>query len=195
MLYQFNPNIHNLGNIGLGGFIHAEMAYFSTKLIDKISYNGVDVRSKILTGYEKYCVLDLCCGVGMSTMENSIGIDTSDMMINKAKNIFPNKCFYIGNAENFKPEVEIDVITCMYGFHEMPEYAWKRIIENSLNIAKKEILIVDIAPEYIPSKAMLTGEPYIKNYLKNFNDVSKYYNFERYNFLKDKVTIWYKNII
>lgn len=194
MLYQFNPKIHNFGNIGLGGFIHAEIAPFSTRLIDILAYEGRNVRKELMSFYKYNSVLDLCCGVGLSTPENAIGIDTSDMMIRKAKSIHKNKEFFIANAENYDPPRDIDVVTCMYAFHEMPEYAWIRIIENSLRIAKKEIIIIDISTDYNPSKMMLSGEPYIENYLKNFDRVSKAYNFEKYNLIKDKVTIWFKSM-
>ena len=194
MLYQFNPKIHNLGNTGLGGFIHAEMAHFSTNLIDILAYDGRNVREEILSSYKYHSVLDLCCGVGISTAENAIGIDTSNMMITKAKKSYKNKEFYVGNAENYIPKKDIDIVTCMYAFHEMPEYAWRRIIENSIRIAKKEILIVDISPNYKPSDMMLSGEPYIENYLKKFDKVSIEYNFGKYHMIKDKVTIWYKNM-
>jgi len=194
LLYQFNPKIHNLGNIGLGGFLHAEMAQFSTKLIDILAYEGRDIRKEITDCYKYNSVLDLCCGVGLSTPENGIGIDTSGMMIRKAKGIHKNKEFYIENAESYRPSKIIDVVTCMYAFHEMPEYAWIKIIENSIKIAKKEIIIVDISPNYIPSNIMLSGEPYLENYIKKFDRISKIYKFNRYDIIKDKVTIWYKNM-
>ena len=41
--YYYNPNIHNLGNIGLGGVIHSNLALHSTKLIDKVRYDGRDM--------------------------------------------------------------------------------------------------------------------------------------------------------
>lgn len=194
MLYQFHPKIHNLGNIGLGGFIHAELAEFSTDLIDKIAYDGRNVRKEVLKEYKGLSVLDLCCGVGMSTIENGIGIDTSGVMIRKANQLFKNKKFEVGNAENYKPNQEIDIVTCMYAFHEMPQYAWERIIENSMNIAKKEIIIMDISPSYSPSDMMLSGEPYILKYLKDFDKVSQEYHFSRINIINDKVTMWFKTI-
>ena len=194
MFYQFNPKIHNLGNVGLGGLIHAELAHVSTRLIDRIAYSGRDVRKELLEDYSGYSVLDLCCGVGMSTIEYGTGIDTSDAMINKAKQLFKNKKFEIGNAENYKPKNDIDIVTCMYAFHEMPEYAWKKIIENSLKIAKKEVVIMDISPSYKPSDMMLSGEPYILNYLKNFDKISQEYEFYKTNLINDKVTIWFKSI-
>ena len=37
--YYYNPNIHNFGNVGFGGRIHAELAPFATKMIDTMCYN------------------------------------------------------------------------------------------------------------------------------------------------------------
>lgn len=46
--YYFDNRIHNLGNIGIKRKIHAEIAYFSTKIIDKLRYNGRDIRVEIM---------------------------------------------------------------------------------------------------------------------------------------------------
>ena len=40
--YYYDRRIHNLGNIGFSGMIHAESALLSTKIIDKIRYNNID---------------------------------------------------------------------------------------------------------------------------------------------------------
>ena len=42
--YWNDPRIHSLGNVGLGGVVHALLAPFSTKLIDVLAYDGADVR-------------------------------------------------------------------------------------------------------------------------------------------------------
>ena len=36
----------------------------------------------------------------------------------------------------------------MFAFHEMPQYAHEKIINNSLRLAAKEIDIIDLSPEY-----------------------------------------------
>jgi len=188
--YPFNPNIHNLGNIGFSGAIHAEIAPIFTKIIDIRAYNGRNIRQEIIDKLEnknynknsnngsngpngpyiepKNKILDLCCGVGISTAQ--YGIDTSPQMINKAKRQFPNKKFLVENAENAENLRKlnhldffnkIDIITCMFAFHEMPKYAHEKIINNSLRLASKEIIIVDLSPEYKSSKLMRDGEPYL----------------------------------
>ncbi len=98
--YPYDPRIHNFGNIGLRGAIHAELAPIFTKLIDVKAYSGRNVRQELIDKLNPINnkILDLCCGVGISTSE--YGIDTSPQMINKADNHFPDKKFIVGNSEN-----------------------------------------------------------------------------------------------
>ena len=69
-LYPFDPRIHNLGNIGLRGKIHAKIAPYFTKAIDLIAYGGVDVRKQELEKYTNKTILDFGCGTGFSTSNN-----------------------------------------------------------------------------------------------------------------------------
>ena len=98
--YWFNNKIHTFGNTGFFGALHAAMAPLATKLIDNVAYDGLDARMQIA---KKICesikkeearILDLCCGVGMSTRalqkacpdaEAVIGVDTSPEMIAMAR--------------------------------------------------------------------------------------------------------------
>lgn len=45
--YWYNPSIHNLGNTGMLGNLHAAATPLFTKLIDKKAYSGVDIRKQI----------------------------------------------------------------------------------------------------------------------------------------------------
>ena len=212
--YPFNPNIHNFGNIGFRGAIHSELAPLFTKIIDNNAYNGRDIRREIIDKLEnknynqnyntnsnnvpcnepKNKILDLCCGVGISTAQ--YGIDTSPQMINKAKREYPNKKFLVQNAENFWKSNHLDfftninIVTCMFAFHEMPEYAHEKIINNSLRLASKEVVIVDISPEYKSSKLMRSGEPYLLDYQKSIEKTMVNYLFERSEYIPKHVTIW-----
>ena len=157
--YYYDSRIHNFGNRGIKGKIHAELAYLSTKIIDKVRYDGRDIRSEIMGEYQDSSVLDFCCGIGISTPPLGMGIDTSSEMLGVAKRTYPNKVFYQGNAETFSPDTRMDIVSCMFGFHEMPREAHLKIIENAIQIAQKEIIIVDIASNYEPKEIMLSGEP------------------------------------
>jgi hypothetical protein len=42
-----SPTIHTLGNIGFWGALHAALAPLSTKMIDLIAYEGIDVRQAV----------------------------------------------------------------------------------------------------------------------------------------------------
>ncbi|MGB0789865.1 MAG: SNF2-related protein [Flavobacteriaceae bacterium] len=73
-------------------------------------------------------------------------------------------------AETYGEEKSFDFVTCMFAFHEMPSYAHRLIIENAKRVARKKVIIVDISTNYIPSKIMLAGEPYILKYLKTIDE-------------------------
>ena len=195
--YYYNPKIHNFGNIGLGGKIHANLANFATKQIDNMRYNNRNIRKEIYKPYidKNYSILDFCCGIGISTAPNNVGIDTSLEMLDVAKqnNIKENKKsrYYFGNAEDYITNEEFDIVTCMFAFHEMPLEAQLNVIKNGKNIAKKEFIIVDIAPDYKdknPPKIMLSGEPYLINYLNNINEITK--DFKETILIPKHVHIW-----
>ncbi|CAB9512982.1 Demethylmenaquinone methyltransferase [Seminavis robusta] len=98
--YWYDSRIHTLGNHGFFGAVHAALAPISTKMIDNIAYEGVDIRGKVaeelstLYRKKKANVLDLCCGVGFSTRalikafpdaERIVGVDTSPEMLAMAR--------------------------------------------------------------------------------------------------------------
>ena len=102
-----------------------------------------------------------------------------------------NTQFYFGNAENFKPKIKPDIVTCMFAFHEMPQQAQIRVINNGIMIAKEEFIIVDIAPNYKnknPPKIMLSGEPYLLDYLHNIENLL--YDFEETIYIPNHVHVW-----
>ena len=194
--YYFDRRIHNLGNIGYSGKIHAEGALLSTRVIDIIRYNGRNIRKEIMQPYLGKTVLDLCCGIGISTVENGIGVDTSFEMLKVArrlnKNDNYNKTFYLSNAETYVSTESIDIVTCMFAFHEMPEYAHKKIIENAIEIANDEVIIVDIASDYKPKDIMLSGEPYLLDYMTSIDKTLE--DFEKTIYIDGHVNIWKYNI-
>ena len=50
------------------------------------------------------------------------------------------------------------------------------------------IFIMDISDTYTPSRSMISGEPFIKNYLEEINNDLK--DFYKFNLIKDRVVIW-----
>lgn len=194
--YWFNPKIHNFGNIGIGGKIHAKTASFFTKMIDILAYNNTDIRKELLVENIpiSYRVCDLGCGVGLSTHigEYSIGIDTSSDMIDVAKEKFPNKKFSVGNAESFGENKYYDFVTISFLFHEVPFEGREKILKNALRISKLGVIVMDISPDYVPSKQMLTGEPYILEYCKNISKQIKglKYKTENIEIAPGRANIW-----
>ncbi|GMH52329.1 hypothetical protein TL16_g01210 [Triparma laevis f. inornata] len=99
--YWFDPRIHTFGNTGFTGGLHAVCAPVATKIIDNVAYEGRSVREEIaeelkvaVGGGDKH-VLDMCCGVGISTRALAksfdeadsvvVGLDTSPEMLAMAK--------------------------------------------------------------------------------------------------------------
>lgn len=204
--YPYDTRIHNLGNTGIKGALHAEFAPIATKIIDLKAYNGRNIRQEIIdklenknsNGEPTNKILDLCCGVGISTAQ--YGIDTSPEMINKAKRLYPNKKFHIENADNFFKSnkldffTNVDIITCMFAFHEMPKFAHEKIINNSLRLVSKKILIMDLSPEYKSNELMRNGEPYLLDYQKTIEKTMDKYSFKRTDYIPKHVSIWEYNI-
>ena len=210
--YYYDHRIHNFGNIGLGGKVHSLVAPYATTIIDNTCYNSIDIRQKILSKYNNKfyeknnklpVIIDLCCGTGTSTYINQLGIDTSKEMIERANIIqtYKNKdikekrntIFTIGNAENYGKQEQFNTATIMFAFHEMPNYAHNKIIKNAKRITTDDIIIIDISPNYKPSKIMLTGEPYLLNYKSTISNILKKHNFSYIEYIPNHVGIWYYN--
>jgi ubiquinone/menaquinone biosynthesis C-methylase UbiE len=197
--YYYDSRIHNFGNIGLGGQIHSLLAPYATKLIDDKCYNSVNIRQAILSNYNQDFynkheripkLIDLCCGTGSSTATNQLGIDTSLPMLSTAKAQLSNTQFIKGNAENYGQPQEFDTATLMFAFHEMPNYAHHKIIKNAKKITKHDILIVDISPNYSPSKLMLSGEPYLLNYKATIQELLQKHQFTYLEYIPNHVGLW-----
>lgn len=188
--YPYNPNIHNLGNIGWKGKFHAKLANVFIEQADKNLYK-YSIRERIINTQDyRKSILDIGCGVGYSTQYNpkSLGIDTSPEMIAQAKSNFPKKNFKIGHAEFFKSQYKFDIVTSMFLLHEVPQEHRINIIKNAMKNCKEKIIIVDIASNYKASPFMLAGEPYLKDYLKNIdNDLSL---FTKYIIKENHVHMW-----
>ena len=210
--YFNDPRIHNMGNIGFGGWVHAQLAPYATKYIDNIRYGGTDIRGMLIKNYQNYYkneynshpkMIDMCCGIGISTMINQTGIDTSIQMINKAKSLRNNKNihmrknrkihtkFKLGNAENYGKYNEYHCSTIMFALHEMPLDAQQKVINNCLRISSNNVLIMDISPTYQPSDIMISGEPYLYKYLNNINSLMKFYKFNSIEVIPNHVKLWY----
>jgi len=78
--------------------------------------------------------------------------------------------FEYGNAEVWGEDDCADVVTIMFGMHEMPGDARRRVIRNALRLARSKVLVVDIWPGFEPSPMMLSGEPFVLDYLANIEE-------------------------
>jgi SAM-dependent methyltransferase len=187
--YWYNPVIHNLGNVGTSGHIHALSTPFFTRFIDKKAYSGVDIRKSVYDE-TKGEICDLCCGTGFSTKPGHLGIDTSKEMLRYSNLFNPGSTYIYGNAETYGKTFEFDVVTCMFAFHEIPAEGHVNILKNALRISRNKIIIVDISTDYKPSKLMLAGEPYTLDYLKNINILMEDFSFKKTNLVPGHVDMW-----
>ena len=187
--YWYNPDIHNFGNVGIKGNFHSILSPIATKIIDLKAYNGRNIRKEIYNTFEGD-TLDMCCGTGFSTKPGSTGIDTSLSMLRFSKIYNPGSNYYFGNAENFGKSKKYNTVSCMFSFHEIPTHGREKIIRNCIRNCKKEVVIVDISTSYKPSDIMLTGEPYLNEYLSNMDFIMNKYGFNKTVYIENHVDIW-----
>lgn len=147
--YWKQAPIHNWGNTGFRGRMHAFLSPLATAIIDRTSYGGRDVRHEILKQIKgDGAVLDLCCGTGFSTAPGAVGVDATEEMVDvarfwcapqpspesavgreavgepvSARRRHPGKLFRVGNAESYGEPFSFDVVTVMFATHEMPQAA------------------------------------------------------------------------
>ncbi|GAX24110.1 hypothetical protein FisN_9Hh363 [Fistulifera solaris] len=77
------------------------------------------------------------------------------------------------NAEQTElPEASYDLVTIMYGFHEIPLEGREKIVAESNRLLQKGALlaVIDITTDYEPSPSMLAGEPYVLEYQRNIHN-------------------------
>lgn len=176
----FHPRIHNLGNTGIGGEIHARLARTATLFIDALAYDGQNMRKLLADGmssiYEpSTTVKDIGCGVGTLTCElanhfDVLAIDTSEEMLKEARRHDSRASYSNINAIDLDPREHMsDVsVACML-YHELPSSAHKCILDSFALTTTKDIWVVDIHPSYSPSETMRSGEPYIDAYLETID--------------------------
>lgn len=92
--------------------------------------------------------------------------------------------------ENTKlPKLSFDLVTIMYGFHEVPMEGRARILNEARRILRRGgyLAIVDICPTYKPAAAMLAGEPFVLEYQQNID--SQLANLSKFRFAKRKSVV------
>ncbi|KAL7442827.1 hypothetical protein ACHAXH_009535 [Discostella pseudostelligera] len=98
--------------------------------------------------------------------------------------------YRIANAENTKlPNLSFDLVTIMYGFHEVPMEGRARILDEARRLLRRggHLAIVDICPTYKPAEAMLAGEPFVLEYQQNID--SQLTSLNKFRFTKRKSVV------
>ena len=182
----FHPGIHNLGNVGCRGRVHASGARFATSMIDRFAYGGRNVRREV-AGWMAACyppnataVVDWGCGVGTFTHELARraafaqvqGIDTSEEMLAQARADVPNVRFDRANVvDAHRLGAAPGTCVSLVGFvaHEMPRSAHRRLVRSLCRASAGDLWVVDIDPHYEPTAAFLSGEPFVEAYFAQFD--------------------------
>lgn len=176
--WYYNNNIHNFGNIGLGGKFHAFCSPYSSKIIDKIAYKGENVRLNSLLSCP--CkdsikdILDIGCGTGASTIavkqafpqSNVIGMDCSTSMLNNCQKDDITYMKDYAHQSSLMGE-SFDMINSMFLFHEAPREGRIALLNECYRLLKPGgyLNIMDIRLNYEPNIFMSAGEPYLDDYL------------------------------
>mmetsp|Transcript_29692 Transcript_29692/g.62996 ORF Transcript_29692/g.62996 Transcript_29692/m.62996 type:complete len:335 (-) Transcript_29692:426-1430(-) len=106
------------------------------------------------------------------------------------KNRTTQASYRLANAENTKlPNLSFDLVTIMYGFHEVPMDGRNRIIGEARRLLRQggHLAIVDICPTYTPSAPMLAGEPFVIEYQQNIE--KQLSSFPGFTLAKKKVVV------
>lgn len=199
----FHPSIHNLGNVGFWGRAHAQGAWLATHMIDRMAYKGRHMRREVAIALadefrdEPTSVLEVGCGVGTLTREldrvrnfNVTAIDTSQDMLDEARKWTDSRLLCVNAVDH--TETSDVAIVCMV-MHEMPPSAHVAILDALKATTRRAIWIVDIDPVYEPSLMMLSGEPYVPDYLRTFEDTVRIAapgQVESYALIPGHVRVW-----
>lgn len=170
-----HPSIHNLGNVGAGGVLHALTAGVATRVIDAVAYGGLNMRRDLAARMAASCppgttLLEVGCGTGTLTRElarlrhfDLTAVDTSAEMLDVAARSCATPLFR-ANGVDFARRSDMSV-ACMV-MHELPPQAHRDLLATLMRQTAGDVWIVDIDPSYRPSVWMLSGEPYLASYLE-----------------------------
>ena len=185
-----HPSMHTFGNVGAGGVVHALLAPLATAVIDATAYQGTDVRAQLRQAIGNDTCVDLGCGVGLSTA--NVGVDSSDEMLRVARWLHPDRTFVRGLAERHGSLKQYDHATIAFLLHEQPQHRRLKILYNAQRIAKT-VWVMDINPNYKPSALMLSGEPYLLDYLENIeSDIESTLSTKPSLLCEGRVVLWKK---
>jgi ubiquinone/menaquinone biosynthesis C-methylase UbiE len=80
--------------------------------------------------------------------------------------------FLQGNAEHTTlPDQSFDLVTVMWAFHEAPLQGRDNILKEARRLLSPGgvLAVIDFSTDYVPSKSMLQGEPYVQEYQQNIH--------------------------
>ncbi|SEO95163.1 trans-aconitate 2-methyltransferase [Paenibacillus sp. OV219] len=108
--------------------IHVWQTELYDKKLDFVSEFGKGV-IEVLSPNNGESILDLGCGTGDLAVEisktgaNVMGMDLSTQMIGSAKEKYPEINFFVGDAENFNLDEQVDAVFSNAALHWMKKRA------------------------------------------------------------------------
>lgn len=195
-------------------YLHNRINKKDARVLDLCCGTGISTRALSNAFSDADIVVGLDTSPEMISMARFFG--SRDKMASGIKNTFQNlnaknevvrfsrseddsaKLEYAkGNAERtiFPPRA-FDLVTVMYGFHEAPRLGRYNILREAHRVLQTggTLAIVDISPDYQPSKTMLAGEPYVleyqKNIMKQLKSMPGFSDFEYHNVVNGHVGMW-----
>ena len=196
--------------------MHAWTAWPFTAAIDYFAYGEAHMRRlvaeevvrRIMTDGERAVhtrqrrrrrrrprVVDVGCGAGTLTYElartdmlHVVGVDTSHEMIGVARALVrhPHVRFQVCNGADVACEYDAAIV-CMV-MHELPAEANAYLLSHLQRVCS-EVWVVDIVPTYAPSPSMLSGEPYLLEYLQTIESIVGVCS-KRYDVVPGHVRAW-----
>lgn len=128
--------------------------------------------------------------VGLGSIVDALSVIDNEHYPEHRESAAAQAVYRLGNAENTKlPKKAFDLVTIMYGFHEVPQEGRARIINEAKRLLRRggHLAVLDICPTYEPSPHMLAGEPFVVEYQKNID--SQLANFPGFKFAKRRVIV------
>ena len=178
IISQFNDNYYENENEKYIRYNCVFIQPIVKDVFDKYSYICQNIVKEIIDECdENIKIVDLCCGLGTMTPNDAIGVDNNKYIIqlakkNNVKNL-ERKQFKVGNAETWGDACKFDLVTCMFGLHEMTQETRIKVLENCIRISTKRIIIIDIDPSYVPNKRMISEKPYLLEYIQHIDEQMK----------------------
>ena len=132
---------------------------------DVFDFSVRSIVAEAINGESRFAsVVDLGCGVGMSTPSGAMGVDIDNRLVGMAKIQNRQASFVVGDARTFGKDGQFDVALLSFVLSTVPDASRSAILRNALRISSS-VVVVDTSPRYAPGPLLLSNEPHLKSFL------------------------------